>query len=85
MEDSDHNSEYIKGRDESQHGRPPTPYYSTEDLEFSAKCDRAIAQLNKIKARELAKQQRPDYDHDPHVCNITRCFICHHMRMTIED
>ena len=85
MEDSDHDSEYIEGRDESQHGRPPTPYYSTDDLEFSAKCDRAIAQLDKIKARELAKQQQPDYDHDLNTCHRKQCWICHRMRMTTED
>ena len=85
MEDSDHNSKYIEGRDESQHGRPPTPYYSTDDLEFSAKCKRAIAQLNKIKARELAKQQQPDYDHDLNACHRKQCWICHRMRMTTED
>ena len=85
MEDLESDDGYIKGRDESQHGRPLTPYYSVEDLEFLAKCDCAIAQLNKIKARELAKQQRLDYDYDPYVCNIAQCFICYRMRMTTDD
>lgn len=84
MEDSDHDSEYIEGRDESQHGRPPTPYYSTEELEFSAKCDRAIAQLDKIKERELAKPT-PNYNHDLNTCRIKQCCICQRERMTTED
>ena len=61
------------------------PYYSTEDLEFLAKYDYAIAQLNKIKARELTQQQQLDYDYDPYVCGIARCFICYCMRITTED
>ena len=74
MEDSDHDSEYIEGRDESQHGRPPTPYYSTEDLEFLAKYDHTIAQLNKITTQELAKQQQGlDYNYDLYTCTIKEC------------
>jgi hypothetical protein len=86
MEDSESDDGYIEGRDESQHGRPLTPYYSTEDLEFSAKCDRAIAQLDKITTRELAKQQQePDYNHDLDTCHIAQCHICKRERMTVED
>ena len=47
------------------------PYYSAEDLEFLAKCNCAITQLNKIKARELVKQQQLDYNYNPYICDIT--------------
>lgn len=78
MEDPECDNEYIEGRDKSQHGRPLTPYYSAEDLEFLAKCKRALVQLRRIKTKELAKQQQgPDYNHDPNTCRIEQCWICH--------
>jgi hypothetical protein len=72
IEDPEPDSDYIEGRDKSQHNRPLTPYYSTEDSEFSTKYDRAVARLDRIKTKELATQS-PDYDHNQYTCLIKHC------------